>query len=87
MQGGRSPTGVTPHIGSSRKQPADDPLIRCRSLFKQTEPPLYSQNLGDALDPANTASGAWVDSAYRSAEIEAAVADAANRSHPIQGYE
>jgi lambda repressor-like predicted transcriptional regulator len=69
------------------EQPADDPLIRCRSLFKQTEPPLYSQNLGDALDPANTASGAWVDSAYRSAEIEAAVADAANRSHPIQGYE
>jgi len=31
---------MTPHIGSSTKQPADDPLIRCRSLCRQTEPPL-----------------------------------------------
>ena len=33
-----------------------------------------SQKLGDVLDPANTASGVWADSAYRSAEIEAALA-------------
>jgi RHS repeat-associated protein len=37
---------MTPHIGNSRKQPADDPLIRCRSLCKQTEPPLYFTELG-----------------------------------------
>jgi transposase len=32
---------MTPYIGISRKQPADDPLIRCQSLCKQTEPPLH----------------------------------------------
>ena len=37
---GLRPPCMTPHIGNSRKQPADDPLIRCRSLCKQTEPPL-----------------------------------------------
>ena len=31
---------MTPHIGISRKQPADNPLIYCQSLFRQTEPPL-----------------------------------------------
>jgi hypothetical protein len=31
---------MTAHIGNSTKQPADDPLIRCRSLCRQTEPPL-----------------------------------------------
>ena len=31
---------MTPHIGISRKQPADDPLIHCQSLCRQTEPPL-----------------------------------------------
>ena len=31
---------MTAHIGNSRKQPADDPLIRCQSLCRQTEPPL-----------------------------------------------
>ena len=31
---------MTPNIGKSRKQPADDPLIRCQSLCRQTEPSL-----------------------------------------------
>jgi len=34
---------MTPHIGISRKQPADNPLIYCQSLFRQTEPPLNIQ--------------------------------------------
>jgi hypothetical protein len=33
------------------------------------------------LDPANTASGVWADSAYRSAEIEAALAARGLTSH------
>ena len=33
------------------------------------------------LDPANTASGVWADSAYRSAEIEAALAAGGLTSH------
>ena len=40
-----------------------------------------SQKLGDVLDPANTASGVWADSAYRSAEIEAALAERGLTSH------
>ena len=40
-----------------------------------------SQKLGDVLDPANTASGVWADSAYRSAEIEAALAARNLTSH------
>ena len=40
-----------------------------------------SQKLGDVLDPANTASGVWADSAYRSAEIEAALAAGGLTSH------
>ena len=40
-----------------------------------------SQKLGDVLDPANTASGVWADSAYRSAEIEAALAARGLTSH------
>ena len=31
---------MTPHIGKSRKQPADNPLIRRQSLFRLTRPPL-----------------------------------------------
>ena len=40
-----------------------------------------SQKLGDVLDPANTASGVWADSAYRSAEIEAPLAARNLTSH------
>ena len=32
---------MTPHIGNSRKQPADDPLIRCQSLCRPTRPLLF----------------------------------------------
>jgi len=39
---GLSPPCMTHHIGISRKQPADDPLIHCQSLCRQTEPPLRS---------------------------------------------
>lgn len=31
------------HIGKSRKQPADDPLIYCQSLCRPTEPPLKAK--------------------------------------------
>ncbi len=54
MQGGQSPTGVTPHIGKSRKQPADNPLIRHRSLFRLTRPPLHP-GIGIALTLADGA--------------------------------
>jgi len=40
-----------------------------------------SQKLGDVLDPANTASGVWADSGYRSTEIEAALAAGSLVSH------
>jgi len=53
---------MTPRIGILRKQTADDPLIFCQSLCKQTEPPLQvdqyynppSANLGAArfLNPS-----------------------------------
>lgn len=32
---------MTPHIGITRKQSADYPLIYCQSLCRQTEPPLH----------------------------------------------
>ena len=37
---GLRPPCMTPHIGNSKKQPADDPLIRRQSLCRQTRPPL-----------------------------------------------
>ena len=37
---GLRPPCMTPHIGNSKKHPADDPLIRCQSLCRQTEPSL-----------------------------------------------
>jgi hypothetical protein len=37
---GLRPPYMTAHIGNLTKQPADDPLIRCQSLCKQTDPPL-----------------------------------------------
>ena len=40
-----------------------------------------SQKLEDVLDPGNTASGVWADSAYRSAETEAKLAERAMTSH------
>ena len=40
-----------------------------------------SQKLEDVLDPGNTASGVWADSAYRSAETEAKLAELGKRSH------
>ena len=40
-----------------------------------------SQKLDDVLDPENTASGVWADSAYRSAETEAKLAARAMTSH------
>jgi len=41
----------------------------------------WAQKLRNVLDPANTASGVWADSAYRSAEIEAALAARNLTSH------
>jgi IS5 family transposase len=40
-----------------------------------------SQKLGDMLDANNTASGVWADSAYRSKEIEAKLAERNLKSH------
>ena len=40
-----------------------------------------SHKLEDVLDPDNTASGVWADSAYRSAETEAKLAERAMTSH------
>ena len=40
-----------------------------------------SQKLEDVLDPDNTASGVWADSAYRSAETEAKLAERGMTSH------
>jgi hypothetical protein len=46
---------MTPYIGISRKQPADDPLIRCRSLCKQTEPPLQVDLIEQRVRELNSA--------------------------------
>ena len=40
-----------------------------------------SQRLDDLLDPTNTASDVWADSAYRSKEIEAKLRERGLRSH------
>ena len=40
-----------------------------------------SQKLEDVLDPDNTASGVWADSAYRSKESEEMLAERAMKSH------
>jgi beta-lactamase class A len=45
---------MTPHIGISGKQTADDPLIFCRFLSKQTRPPLFTS----PVTKANVAKGA-----------------------------
>ena len=42
---------MTPHIGISRKQPADNPLIYCQPLFRQTEPPLTSAATASVSGP------------------------------------
>ena len=40
-----------------------------------------SQEIGKVLDPSNTSGNVWADSAYRSAEIEAMLAEDGYRSH------
>src|SRR3546814_1816010 len=40
-----------------------------------------SQKLEDVLDPGNTASGVWADSAYRSKEVEERLAEQALKRH------
>src|SRR3546814_125425 len=40
-----------------------------------------SQKLEDVLDPGNTASGVWADSAYRSKEVEERLAEQGLKSH------
>ncbi len=40
-----------------------------------------SQKLADVLDPGNTASKVWADSAYRSKETEAMLAERMAKSH------
>ena len=42
------PPCMTPYIGNSRNQSADDPLIRCQSLCRQTRPPLTDKRAIDA---------------------------------------
>ena len=43
---GLRPPCMTPHIGNSRKQPADDPLICRQSLCRPTRPPLFNEICG-----------------------------------------
>ena len=66
---GRSHYGYKNHINADRRHK----LIR---RYAVTDASVHdSQKLDDILDPANTASAVWADSAYRSAEIEARLAE------------
>ena len=66
---GRSHYGYKNHVNADRRHK----LIRCYAV---TDAAVHdSQKIVDILDPANTASDVWADSAYRSAEIEARLAE------------
>ncbi len=62
---GKSHYGYKNHVNVDRKHK----LVR---RYQVTDAAVHdSQVVDDVLDPDNTASGVWADSAYRSAEIEA----------------
>ena len=71
---GRSYYGYKNHIGIDRRHK----LIR---RYRVTDAARHdSQELDAVLDASNTSSEVWADSAYRSAEIEAALAERGMRS-------
>ena len=72
---GQSHFGYKNHISIDRKYK----LVRRYVI--STASVHDSQRLEDVLDPDNTASGVWADSAYRSKESEKMLADRAMKSH------
>jgi IS5 family transposase len=72
---GQSHFGYKNHISIDRRHK----LVRRFSV--STASVHDSQKLEDVLDPDNTASGVWADSAYRSKETEEMLADRAMKSH------
>ena len=71
---GRSYYGYKNHLGIDRRHK----LIR---RYRVTDAARHdSQELDAVLDPSNTSSEVWADSAYRSAEIEAGLAERRMRS-------
>ena len=72
---GRAHFGYKNHIGIDRRHK----LVRRYAV--STASVHDSQKLEDVLDPNNTASGVWADSAYRSKETEAMLADRMMKSH------
>ena len=74
LKHGRSYYGYKNHIGIDRRHK----LIR---RYRVTDAARHdSQELDAVLDASNTSSEVWADSAYRSAEIEAALAERGMRS-------
>jgi len=72
---GKSHYGYKNHVGIDRRHK----LVR---RWTVTAASIHdSQALDDILDNANTASGVWADSAYRSAEIEEKLAERGLKSH------
>ena len=66
---GKSHYGYKNHVNVDRRHK----LVR---RYKVTDAAVHdSQVVEDILDPNNTASDVWADSAYRSAEIEAKLAE------------
>ncbi len=72
---GRSHFGYKHHISIDRRHK----LVRRYTV--STASVHDSQRLEDVLDANNTASGVWADSAYRSAETEAKLAERGMTSH------
>lgn len=72
---GRAHFGYKNHIGIDRRHK----LVRRYAV--STASVHDSQKLEDVLDPNNTASRVWADSAYRSKETEAMLADRMFKSH------
>ena len=72
---GKSHFGYKNHIGIDRKHK----LVRRYAVSAASVHD--SQKLEDVLDPDNTASGVWADSAYRSKESEEMLAERAMKSH------
>ena len=72
---GRSHFGYKNHIGIDRRHK----LVRRYAVSSASVHD--SQKFDDVLDPDNTASSVWADSAYRSAETEAKLAERGMTSH------
>lgn len=72
---GRSYFGYKNHVNVDRRHK----LVR---RYQVTDAAVHdSQRLDDVLDPTNTASDVWADSAYRSKDIEAKLRERGLRSH------